>query len=370
MTWLYTLAAIAIIQGFVTLIDGLRAARHMRSFRPAGAARDRVIVFCPCKGIEPEFEKNILSILSQDHPNFEAWFVVESEDDPACHTLRQLGIHGVLVAGYASDRGQKVHNLAYAVEHAGATGDIYAFCDSDARFDRQWLSRLTAPLGRMNVTTGYRWYVATRFHLPTLLRSAWNASVVSMLGDHGRNFAWGGSMALHRTTFEQLRIFDAWRGSVSDDYAVTRAAQAAGARIVFVPECLVPSFGECAWRELLEFTTRQITITRVYHPRVWVIGFMAQAIFTAAFIVLPFSLPALWLTIYVLSSAKAWVRLRAVRSVLSPANLLRFGWFYILFSPLIAPLYLYNMVRSALSKDIVWREKHYKLISPNQTRVV
>src|SRR5438874_2354107 len=192
---LYTLAAVAIVQGFITLIDGLRAARHMRTFRPSGATRDRVIVFCPCKGIDSEFGKNIRSILGQDYPNFEARFVVESEADPACRTLRQLGINDVLVAGYANDRGQKVHNLAYAV---------------------------------------------------------------------------------------------------------ARAAEAAGARIVFVPECLVPSYGECGWRELFEFTTRQITITRVYHPRLWRISFMAQLIFNAAFIALPFSRPVLWLTIYAL----------------------------------------------------------------------
>jgi len=369
MIFLDILAAIAIIQGLITLIGGLRAARHMRTFRPRTERHDRVIVFCPCKGIDPEFETNIRSILDQDYANFGVRFVVESEDDPAYGILRRLGIHDVLVAGYAADRGQKVHNLAYAVQHAGELAGIYVFCDSDARFDRQWLSKLIAPLGAMNVTTGYRWYVVNRFHWPTLLRSAWNASVVSLLGNHAGNFAWGGSMAMTRSTFEQLHILDAWRGSVSDDYAVTRAAEAAGARIIFVPECLIPSYGESGWRELFEFTTRQIIITRVYHPRLWRIGFVAQVIFAAAFIALPFTQPALWLTIYGLSSARAWVRLRAVGSVFPVMSLPRFGWFYILFSPLIPLLYLYNMVRSALSTDIVWREKHYKLVSPNQTGV-
>src|SRR2546428_10460719 len=28
------------------------------------------------------------------------------------------------------------------------------------------------------------------------------------------------------------------------------------------PECLIPTYGECTWRELFEFTTRQIVITR------------------------------------------------------------------------------------------------------------
>ena len=366
----YLLAAVAIIQGIISLRDGVRAARYMRTFRPHPAHHGRIIVFCPCKGVDREFEKNIHSVLDQDYPNYEVKFVVESEDDEACRTLRQLGIKDVLIAGRASDCGQKVHNLIYAVKHAGAAADVYVFCDSDARFNREWLSKLAAPLGTSIVTTGYRWYVPDRFHIPTLLRSAWNASVVTMLGDHNRNFAWGGSMAMQRATFEDLQILEAWRGSVSDDYAITRAAERAGAKIIFVPECLIPSHGECTWQELLEFTTRQITITRVYHPRLWRVAFAAQIIFSAAFLGLPFTLPALWLLVYLLSAAKAWIRIRAVRSVLPDTALARFGWFYTLFSPLAALLYLYNMVRSALGTDIVWRQIHYKLISPNETRVL
>lgn len=370
MIFFYILAIIAIIQGAISLLDGLRAARHMRTFRPVRRSSDRVTVFCPCKGADPEFEKNVRSILDQDYPHFEVKFIVETAEDAACRILRELGVAEVLIAGHASDRGQKVHNLAYAVERTGDTAGVYVFCDSDARFDRQWLSKLVAPLGSMTVTTGYRWYVADRFHIPTLLRSAWNASVVTMLGDHHRNFAWGGSMAMRRSTFEALRVLDAWRGSVSDDYAVTRAAERGGARIVFVPECLTPSFGECTWRELFEFTTRQIIITRIYHPRLWRVAFLSQLISNAAFIGLAFTLPPLWLAVYALSAAKSWVRLRAVRSVLGRPGLSKFGWFYILFSPFVGLLYLYNMICSALRTDIVWRQIHYKLVSPNETHVL
>lgn len=369
MIVLYILGAIAIIQGILSLRDGLRAARYMRAFRPKVARHERVIVFCPCKGVDAEFEKNIRSILDQDYPNFETAFIVESEDDEAYQALHKMGINQALVAGQASNCGQKVHNLAYAVRHAGESADVYVFCDCDARFDRQWLSKLVAPLASDNVTTGYRWYVADRFHLPTLLRSAWNASVVTMLGDHDRNFTWGGSMAMHRATFERLGILEAWRGSVSDDYAVTRTAQRAGTKIVFVPECLAPSYGECSWAELLEFTTRQITITRVYHARLWRIAFLGQAIFNAAFFGLLIPLPWLSFLIYLLSAAKSWVRLRAVRSVLPPPALPGHAWFYILFSPLVALLYLYNMVRSALGTDIVWRQIRYRLVSPNETEI-
>ncbi|HYR91401.1 MAG TPA: glycosyltransferase [Terriglobia bacterium] len=369
MSLLYVLAAIAIFQGIVSLLDGIRASRYMRTFRPRRTTGERVLVFCPCKGIDPEFEKNIRSILEQDYSNFSVRFIVDSQDDPAYPALQEIGIRDVLVAGRASNCGQKVHNLTYAVQHAATPADILVFCDSDARFDRQWLKKLIAPLDTHAITTGYRWYVSSRFHLPTLLRSAWNASVVSMLGAHDRNFAWGGSMAIRRSTFDEIGVLDAWRGSVSDDYSVSRAAQRSGTRIVFVPECLVPSHGECTFRELLEFTNRQITITRVYHPRIWRIGFIAQAVTSIAFVTLPFTSPLLWLTIYGLSAAKAWMRLSAVRSVLPQPGLSKFGWFYILVSPAIALLYLYNMICSALGTDIVWRQIHYKLVSPNETRV-
>jgi cellulose synthase/poly-beta-1,6-N-acetylglucosamine synthase-like glycosyltransferase len=115
----YILAAIALLQGVLTLIDGIRSARYMRTFRPRRTTRERVVIFCPCKGTDSEFEKNIRSILDQDYQNYEAQFIVESADDSAYETLLGLG-GNILVAGRATSRGQKVHNLAYAVEHAPA----------------------------------------------------------------------------------------------------------------------------------------------------------------------------------------------------------------------------------------------------------
>jgi ceramide glucosyltransferase len=364
---LYFLAVIAVLQGIVTLVDGIRAARYMRSFRPSRASQERVAVFCPCKGIDSDFEKNIRSVLNQDYSNYEVHFIVESEDDAAYSILREMKTD-VIVAGRATSRGQKVHNLAYAVERCGIA-DVYVFCDSDARFPANWLSRLLAGLEPGKVSSGYRWYVTNRFHFPTLMRSVWNASSVSILGDHDRNFAWGGSTAIHRETFERLKILDEWRGSVSDDYTITRTAQSAGAKIVFVPECLVPSYGECSFSELLEFSTRQIIITRVYHPGLWRIGFIGHFIFNAAFWSLLFVHPVLWMFVYFFSIAKSWVRYAAVCTVLPPTALSGYAWFYILSSPLVALLYLYNMIASALSREIVWREIHYKLISPNETHV-
>jgi ceramide glucosyltransferase len=384
VTVLYALSVLTILQGIYTLIEGVRAARYMRasaSLKPAVIDRrsmGRVVVFCPCKGIDPEFDRNIRSILEQDVPSFRVAFVVESENDTAYSRLKQIGAPEILVAGTARDCGQKVHNLAHAVHELGDHADIYVFCDSDARYPQTWLRDLVAPLddSAVAVSTGYRWYVADSFHLPTLLRSAWNAAVVSMLGDHNHNFAWGGSMALRRETFHRIGVLEAWQGALSDDYAVTRAAQRAGVKIRFVPSCLVPSYGKCTFAELLEFTTRQIIITRVYHPRLWRLGLIGQTVFNVTFIALLVAMTssntaavALWCSIYALSAARSAARQAGVRKVRPDPSLSRFAWFYILSSPVVALLYQYNMVRSALTSDIEWRQIHYTLISPNRTLV-
>jgi len=35
-----------------------------------------------------------------------------------------------------------------------------------------------------------RWFIPNHSDLPTALLAAWNASVVTMLGDHQKNFCW------------------------------------------------------------------------------------------------------------------------------------------------------------------------------------
>ena len=71
-----------------------------------------------------------------------------------------------------------------------------------------------------------------------------------------------------------------------------------------------------------------------------------------------------------LSAAKAWIRLRSAAAALPRLNLSKFAWFYILFAPAVALLYVYNMICSLLGTEIVWRQIRYRLISPNETRVL
>src|SRR6185436_19170072 len=98
-----------------------------------------------------------------------------------------------------------------------------------------------------------------------------------------KNFCWGGSTAIRRSTFERLRIAERWRGTVSDDFTLTRTLQEAKLPIHFVPACLVASVGDCASGELLEFTNRQLKITRVYASLLWRPLLIGSFLFCAVF---------------------------------------------------------------------------------------
>jgi cellulose synthase/poly-beta-1,6-N-acetylglucosamine synthase-like glycosyltransferase len=214
----------------------------------------------------------------------------------------------------------------------------------------------------------------------------WNASIASALGDReDKNFCWGGSSAVRRSIFEELKITERWRGTVSDDFTMTRALQEARMPIHFVPACLVASLDDCTVAELLEFTNRQLKITRVYASHLWKPVLIGSLLFCAVFfgglvlvsaramLQLPYALPlALLSLIYALGATKAYIRLQAVAIPLAcyqgllaksrPSHL--FLW------PFASALYLVNALAAALSRQISWRGITYELKSATEAVII
>ena len=218
------------------------------------------------------------------------------------------------------------------------------------------------------------------------MRSVWNASIASALGQNTRsNFCWGGSMAIRRDTFERLEIREKWLGTLSDDFTVTRAIKAAGLPIVFVPQALTASVGDCSFGETVEFTTRQMKITRVYATPLWLMSLVGSAVFNAvmitAFLIVVLSRnngPPVWISIAVLvlvtvfSTGKSWLRLTAVRLALPEheAELQRQAWTQNTLWILAPNLFLYNSLASLVSRRMTWRGIRYELKSPTETVII
>ena len=297
MLFFYLLAALVVWQSAVSLRGGVRYLSFFR--RELEAPRSLYMpfasVFVPCRGLDQGLRWNLSALFRQHYPAYELVFVSDRADDAGLDIARQLArefeVESVartrfVVAGRATDSGQKVHNLRAAVAEVDASSEVFVFVDTDARTRPDWLRSLVAPLSDEGVgaATGYRWFLPVRGGLATYLRSVWNASIASALGENvRRNFCWGGSTAIRRETFERLNMRERWRGTVSDDYALTRVLQAEGLPIRFVPACLTASLEDCTFGELLEFTTRQLKITRVYAPHLWAIVLISNLLFVAVF---------------------------------------------------------------------------------------
>src|SRR5260370_21731684 len=114
------------------------------------------------------------------------------------------------------------------------------------------MGNVVARLGevRIGASTTMRWLIRTRSNLATAFLAAWNAPVVTMLSEKGKNFCWGGGTAVRRSIFEQSGVMDEWRNSVSDDYSLTRVLQRNNRSIVFIPECLTLSYAETDFQGL------------------------------------------------------------------------------------------------------------------------
>jgi cellulose synthase/poly-beta-1,6-N-acetylglucosamine synthase-like glycosyltransferase len=246
-----------------------------------------VALFIPCCGAEEGLEANLRALFHQDYPKLELILTVEKESDTAVPVIRKImesenRPSQLVVAGRATASSQKIHNLRVALtKTAGA--QVLAFADSDIRPSPEWLTHLLAALDKkgVGVATGYRFYVPEPGNFATLLRSVWNAGVLTLLGDHDHNFAWGGSMALSSKVFREAGVERAWQGALSDDYALTHAVRKAGYKVEFEPCAIVASFGRTHLTEVLNWCHRQMSITRVYWRNLWRIAGGSQLLFIA-----------------------------------------------------------------------------------------
>ena len=389
----YFLAAVASWFGLQSLLGGFRYVAYVKqeTSKPLPDFHPFVSVIAPSRGLEPGLKENLEVLLRQDYPNYEILFVFDRVDDPAVALVEELGSCGLktktVIAGQATNSGQKVHNLRVAVEQIDPRSEVLVFVDTDARPEKVWLRQLVAPLidEKLGASSGYRWFVPSK-GLASRLRSVWNASVASALGKNmEKNFCWGGSTAIRRTRFEQLNLRERWLGSVSDDFTVTHVLKEANLPIHFTPNCLVASVGNCTVRELFEFTTRQIKITRVYAPQLWLPLLLGSSLFTIVFfggllllmtrILMGMSYGVLLIVLtilFVLGAAKGFIRWRVIGIPLRNyrSELRRDLLAHVFLWPFASLLYLYNAAVAGFSRRINWRGITYELKSPNEAVII
>jgi ceramide glucosyltransferase len=388
------LAFLQILIGIYLIWQGIQWLGYVRRrlHMDPGFYAPRVAVLCPCKGMEPGLERNLLALTEFERQNYEIFFILAAGSDTARSAVERIAASSkvkarVVIAGSPSNSGEKVNNLRVAVEQLPPEFEVLVFTDSDGRPGKSWLHHLVAPLGdvRIGATTTMRWLIPNRSNLPTALLAAWNAPVATMLSEKGKNFCWGGGTAIRRSIFEQSGVMDEWRNSVSDDYSLTRALERNNRSIVFIPECLTPSYVETDFEGLLEFTNRQVLITRVYAEKVWAAAAVTHLLYCMTLLLgvililsnffeqrPSFHIATLTFLPVLLSSIRSAIRLIGVTESLPAGRSQITGqaWIYVLLTVLVPFLYAVNFVNSLVTRKIRWRGMAYELIGPGQTRIV
>lgn len=390
----YFLAIPQILLGLYLIGLGMQwlgyARRRMHT--DPGFYSPKVAVLCPCKGVEAALERNLVSLTEFDYQNYEIFFLIASATDPAYNIVKRVVSSSrakahVVITEKPEGCGEKVNNLRMGIAQLDAEFDVLAFVDSDGRPGKNWLHRMVAPLAdsRIGATTTMRWLIPNRSNLATALLAAWNAPIVTMLREKGKNFCWGGGTAIRRSVFDQSGVVEEWQHSVSDDYSMTRALERANRSIIFLPECIVPSFVETDFTGLMEFTNRQVLITRVYAEKIWGMAAATHLLYCLSLVLgtiltlsdflatrPAFHLAALTFLPVLLSMIRGALRAAGVSEVLPAyrSQIAGQAWIYVLLTVFIPFLYLVNFISSLLTRKIRWRGITYELIAPEQTRII
>ncbi|MBX9686086.1 MAG: glycosyltransferase family 2 protein [Candidatus Obscuribacterales bacterium] len=293
MIFLYILAFITLAVTFSQYYSFRRMYKYvdLEMSKPEPQYLPRLAVILPCKGLDPGFHDNMRKLLEQDYKlngkaNFEVIFAVAAESDPAYEALKSVMAEfpavktRLVVAGLNPRRAQKINNQIEALKHLSADTEAIAFVDSDVIARSDFLKFLISRLDEdgTGATTGYRFYVPYRGDAASMLRSIWNRMSAWEMASPKYCFAWGGAMAIRREIFEKARVLEHWDAAADDDLSLTTAVKDIGLRVRFVPQCLVASHGDGDWTEVIEWTNRQLILTKVYYPALWRRGIMRAGI--------------------------------------------------------------------------------------------
>ncbi|MDR3704122.1 MAG: glycosyltransferase family 2 protein [Candidatus Sulfopaludibacter sp.] len=372
MLWYWFFAGPALLLA----IFSLRCERKRAEYVAARLAEEPAVlppasVIVPVKGPDEGLRENLQALASLDYPDYELIVAAHSAADIPPGVL-PARIKVVLAHGSDPHTGEKVQNLNAAVRAARKSSRVLAFADSDGRPTRRWLRALVTALSAEGVgaATGFRWFAPDPPDFWSLLRSVWDSVSLGLLGSGDCPFAWGGATAILKETFFDIHVPEWWRDTISDDYALSSAVHRAKLRIAYAPGALVPSVDHTTARRFFAWMRRQMTITRVYHPRLWWLGLAAHFFYCggmAASIAASIrgNRLAEWALIAQLSPGmlKGLNRATLAKAALPELEpwFRRHSWVHAIWVPLATWLWLAALLASAFGNTVNWRGYRYRI---------
>ena len=266
--------------------------RIRRTPAAVGAASPPVTVFKPLCGAEPETYECLRSFCDQDYPDFQVVFGVADKNDPVVPIIERLKAEfpsrdlQLVVDRRQHGSSRKVSNLVNMMP--AARHDYFVIADSDVRVERDYLSRVVAPLrdeGVGIVTCAYRG--VPRAGVWSLLGSQFinewfipSVRVAAMGGS--RAFAFGVTIAMSRRVLCRIGGFMAIVNQLADDYRLGELTRNLGLRTV-LSEVEVETFvAEVSLGDLVRHELRWLRTIRAVRPVGYFLAFITFGVPVAA----------------------------------------------------------------------------------------
>jgi hypothetical protein len=363
----------------------------LRSLVPLAPAKTSppVVILFAIKGAGETTAPFLERVCRQEYPNYRIVVALESKADPALRLVESAQRAArtrlemdIVIAGYATQRSQKVHNLLAALGALRNGDRIVVFTDADTLLPTDWLTNLVRPIanGEVSAATGYRWPLPMDRSLPTLIAAAADLSVTTSARSRHWNMCWGGSTAVSRDALDAIDLKAVWDRAASDDVTLTRALRAHKCAINSPLRILVPSPVAHTWSSLFAFARRQHLMLRTYAPRHWIFGGMALCIPALGAGVALLSLGAVnrvGIGALIASIAMLQVRLKIRRRIMArvlPADTHSIAQASIFFSvwawPLIHFTHCLAFLSSCLGGRFTWAGVRYQLDGRNVQSVL
>ncbi|QDT45867.1 Glycosyl transferase family 2 [Gimesia alba] len=236
-------------------------------------------VILSLRGNDPFLAHCLDGLLNQDYPEYAVKIIVDHVDDPALAFVNQyLEQHThphcevIIREIYTGACGLKNASLVQAMKNLDENVEVVAWLDADAVPHRSWLRELVAPLqnSQVGIASGIRWYTPRDSNPGTMIRHAWNAAaLVQMIS---LEIAWGGSIALSRSVYENPLLSETLLKMLWDDTGLKAVAVELEKEVAFVPAATMTNAESIPFRSCFRFITRQLVNTRFYHSKWWLIA--------------------------------------------------------------------------------------------------
>lgn len=229
------------------------------------------IILC-LRGEEESTPDCIAELLGQKYSNYELHIAFDSNLDPAVRQAEEFTEkgHDNIQLHFFEPKNEcsyKCSGIVHVLSQLGDDIEIVAFCDGDAIVDANWLRDLVQPFEqdeKIGATTGNRWFEPYDNAIGARVRKLWNSAAIVQMQAYG--IAWGGSMAVRRSTIEACNLKELWSKAFCEDTLLTHAMKRQGLKLHSVPDLVIENKETTTVEGCFEWITRQLLTVRLHHP--------------------------------------------------------------------------------------------------------